>query len=68
LRLLCQGKTNKEIGNDIFLSSAAVNKHLTRIYGKLGVETRYKAVIKANQIGLIDCLDEDVLDRFYKRR
>ena len=38
-----QGKTNRDIGDILGASPATVKKHLERVYGKLGVETRTAA-------------------------
>lgn len=53
LELLSSGKTNKEIGSIIFISSRTVQGHLSKIFSKLDVETRTEAAIKAIKIGLI---------------
>lgn len=38
-----QGKTNRDIGDILGASPATIKKHLERVYGKLGVETRTAA-------------------------
>ena len=40
---LARGKSNAEIGAILGIASATVNKHLERIYPKLGVENRVAA-------------------------
>jgi len=40
---LARGKSNAEIGAILGITSATVNKHLERIYPKLGVEKRVAA-------------------------
>ena len=45
LRLLCIGKTNKEIGAQLCICEKTVEKHLTRLYIKLGVRSRAKAIL-----------------------
>lgn len=37
LRLLTEGKNNKDIADKLYLSIRTIEKHLTNIYGKLGV-------------------------------
>ena len=38
--LILQGKTNKEIANELFISLSTVKTHITNIYGKLKVSGR----------------------------
>lgn len=47
LQWLSGGKTDKDIGQILGISSRTVHKHLQRIYEKLGVETRTAAVMRA---------------------
>jgi non-specific serine/threonine protein kinase len=51
LRLVAQGRSNKAIGKQLFLSPSTVNHHLTAIFTKLGVNTRAQAVAEAAQRG-----------------
>lgn len=44
LNWLCAGKTNRDIAQILGMSPRTVNKHLERIYQKLGIETRASAV------------------------
>ena len=53
LKLLAQGKSNKEIGSALFISEGTVKSHLKRIFEKLGVISRTEAVAKATRSGLI---------------
>ena len=46
LRWLCAGKTNRDIGAILGCSHRTVQKHLQRVYEKLGVETRTAAVVR----------------------
>jgi len=54
LRHLCNGGSAAEIGRQLFLGSATVRTHLSRIYEKLGVSGRAAAVAVALRTGLID--------------
>ena len=47
------GKTNKEIGKELFISDRTVQGHLKNVYAKLNVTTRTEAVTVALQHGLI---------------
>lgn len=54
LRQLCEGRSAAEIGRKLFLGSATVRTHLSRIYEKLGVSGRAGAVAVALRSGLVD--------------
>ncbi len=45
--LILQGKSNKEIANELFISVSTVKTHITNIYGKLQVSNRKELVQKA---------------------
>jgi DNA-binding NarL/FixJ family response regulator len=49
LNWLCGGKTNRDIAQILGMSPRTVNKHLERIYQKMGVETRSSATAIAMQ-------------------
>ena len=53
LRLICQGKANKEISYELSIAEATVKTHLIHIFQKLGVETRTAAVTVARERKLI---------------
>ena len=53
LTQVSRGKTNKEIGNILFISDRTVQGHLKNIYQKFGVNTRTEAVAVALQHGFI---------------
>jgi len=46
-RLLCEGLSNEEIGQALFISPSTVKVHLRHIYAKLGVRDRTQAVLRA---------------------
>jgi len=50
---IAQGKTNKAIAEDLYVSPLTVKTHLQRFYRKLGVESRSEALSKA----VLDLLD-----------
>lgn len=54
LRHLCEGGSAAEIGRQLFLGSATVRTHLSRIYEKLGVSGRAAAVAIALRTGLVE--------------
>ncbi len=47
---IAKGKSNRDIGDILGLSSRTVNKHLEQIYIKLGVENRASAAVKAAHV------------------
>jgi DNA-binding NarL/FixJ family response regulator len=53
LRLLARGRSNKEIGTDLFISETTVKTHVRSIFSKLNVMSRTEAIAAANQRGLI---------------
>lgn len=53
LALLVQGKTNREIAEELLISLPTVKTHLRNIYGKLGAANRAEAASLAIRHGLI---------------
>jgi LuxR family maltose regulon positive regulatory protein len=53
LRLMATGSTNAEIATELVVAQSTVKTHINRIYSKLGVTQRTKAVAKAREMGLI---------------
>ena len=45
---ICQGKTNKEIADELFISLQTVKDHTHRIYSKIGINSRMKLVQLVN--------------------
>lgn len=54
LRGIAQGKSNAEIGRDLFLGVNTIKTHLKRMYAIMGVHNRAEAVYVAVKLGLID--------------
>ena len=53
LALLARGKSNKEIGANLFISETTVKGHLRHIFTKLNVLSRTEAVTVASRRGLV---------------
>jgi len=52
LRLMCEGKANKEIGTALFISEGTVKTHVKNLFAKLDVNSRAEAVAAAIRRGL----------------
>ncbi|MDI6716758.1 MAG: response regulator transcription factor [Actinomycetota bacterium] len=53
LKLAAQGRSNKEIANQLHLSIRTIESHIGHIFSKLGVNSRTEAVILALKRGLV---------------
>lgn len=53
LRLVTQGKSNKEIASELYISINTVKVHLTNVYQKLNVYSRTEAALYAINTGIV---------------
>ena len=53
LRLVAQGKTNKAIASELFISEKTVHRHVSNIFLKLDLSTRAAATAYAYQHGIV---------------
>lgn len=53
LRLISEGMNNQDIADKLFLSRGTIKAHNHNIYGKLGVRSRTQAILRAQELGLI---------------
>jgi two-component system NarL family response regulator len=53
LTLLARGKSNKEIGANLYISETTVKSHLRSIFAKLDVISRTEAITVASRRGLV---------------
>ena len=53
VRVIGQGKTNKEIAAELYIAEGTVKNHVTNILSKLGVRDRTQAAIKGREMGLL---------------
>ena len=54
LRLMARGRSNKEMGQALFISAKTVGHHVQHIYAKIGVSSRAAAALYAVENGLLD--------------
>jgi DNA-binding CsgD family transcriptional regulator/tetratricopeptide (TPR) repeat protein len=54
LRLVAAGRTNGEIGDELFITRKTAGVHVTHILDKLGVSNRVEAAMAAARLGLLD--------------
>jgi LuxR family maltose regulon positive regulatory protein len=53
LRLVAAGLSNQETAAHLTITAGAVKKHLSNIYGKLGVSSRTQALARARELDLL---------------
>jgi DNA-binding NarL/FixJ family response regulator len=53
LRLLARGRSNRQIGEELFISGKTASVHVSNILAKLGASSRTEAVAIAYRQGLI---------------
>ena len=51
--VLGEKMTNKEVGNQLFISEKTVKGHITNINKKLNVKSKFDAIAKAKELTLI---------------
>ncbi len=53
LRLLSEGSSAKEIGQELYLSQATVRNHIRSLLQALGAHSQLEALAKARELGLL---------------
>lgn len=53
VRLLAQGRSNREIAAALYLAEGTVKNHVTSVLGKLGARDRTQAALRARALGLL---------------
>jgi DNA-binding CsgD family transcriptional regulator len=53
LALLTEGRTNRQIGQELFITEKTASVHVSRILMKLGVSNRGEAAAAAHRVGLV---------------
>ena len=52
LQLIVTGLDNQEISQKLYIAVPTVKKHINRIFSKLGVDSRAKAIVRARELHL----------------
>jgi DNA-binding NarL/FixJ family response regulator len=58
LRLMQLGRTNRQVAEELYISSGTAKRHVENIIAKLEVSDRTQAVVRALELGVLD-LSED---------
>jgi WD40 repeat protein/serine/threonine protein kinase len=53
LQLIIEGRSNKEIAQQLYITLMTVKWYITQIYRKLGVRSRVQAIVRARELHLI---------------
>jgi DNA-binding NarL/FixJ family response regulator len=53
LALLADGRTNREIGQTLYMAEKTASVHVSRILSKLDVRSRTEAAALAHRVGLV---------------
>jgi DNA-binding NarL/FixJ family response regulator len=53
MRLLAEGRTNREIAAALYLAEGTVKNHVTNVLAKLGARDRTQAALRARALGLL---------------
>lgn len=53
LRLIASGHSNREIADQLMLTSGTIKWHANNLFSKLGVHSRTQAIVKARELNLV---------------
>lgn len=65
LHYIIEGRTNKEIASQLFVTVATVKWYITQIYRKLHVRSRMQAIVRARELNLVVSPGQDEIDSAY---
>ena len=54
LRLIARGRSNREVGQQLFIAPKTVGRHVENLYAKIGVSSRAAAAVFAMEHRLLD--------------
>ena len=54
LRLVAEGRSNRQIAEELFISAKTASVHVSNILAKLGVASRIEAAAVAHRLDLFD--------------
>jgi DNA-binding NarL/FixJ family response regulator len=57
LRLVTEGRGNREIAEELFISAKTASVHVSNVIAKLGVANRVEAAAAAHRLGVLDAGD-----------
>jgi LuxR family maltose regulon positive regulatory protein len=53
LRLIADGHSNQAIADILVIAVSTVKRHINNFYGKLGVQSRTQALVRARELHLL---------------
>jgi LuxR family maltose regulon positive regulatory protein len=53
LRLIAAGRSNQEIADTLIIALSTVKRHINNLYGKLDVQSRTQAILRARELNLL---------------
>ena len=59
LRMIAGGRSNREIADELVITLNTVRWYNKQIYGKLGVHSRTRLIVRAQELGLLDSENGD---------
>jgi DNA-binding CsgD family transcriptional regulator len=54
LALVAEGRTNRQIADELFITEKTAGHHVSNVLGKLGVASRVEAAAVAHRLGMLD--------------